>query len=210
MSSTNDVWLPYPKSFYSSIKEIDKVSDDKFEKVLEFMEGTFQRGPITREEVERRQKEFSKKNKISDEEINKVGYVYFTLVDYFISESSTDRFLSGLVRIGLSEKRSRAILDSFHKIRQSLENFLGDSDMSIRFSKKLNTVHWRVDAPKAVSGQFSVPESVASISLEFNDRSGKTFDRFELDIDKLGYLIEELLRIQNEMRKLNKLTEEKN
>jgi hypothetical protein len=200
MSSTNAVWLPYPKRFLNSIKEIDKVSDDKFEKILEFLERIYQRGPLTLNVVDTQQREFSKKNKISNEEIDKVGYVYSYLIDYYISESSADRFLGGLIKIGLSEKRSKAILESFKKIKQSLEVSFGDSEMSMRFSKKLNMVHWRIDIPKKVSGQFNISGPIASISLEFTDRGNKTFDRFELDKDRLGYLIEELLRVQSEMK----------
>lgn len=194
----------YPKFLESLIKKINELPTEKVEKLAKYVESILFGERDDETSLDKRDAKIAKELDIKPRLVTNFGVTYVSLRRVFLQETNDRNFIDNLAYIGLDNEKGKVFWNSLNSHKTEIENTLSKKEALLSIVPKLMEVAWRVEEIKASSGQTFLPSSVGIISIGTAETGEHRVLRFEVNELSLNYLVDELLKLRDELNNVLK------
>lgn len=180
---------------------------EKVEKLAKYVESILF-GEYDETSLDKRDAKIAKELDIKPRVVDNFGIVYVTLRKIFLQETNKRNFIENLAYLGLDRERGEILWDSLYSHKSEIGDTLSRMESLPSIVPKLMEVAWRVEEIKASNGQTFLPTSVGIIGISTAETREPRVLRFEVNDLSLNYLVDELLKLRDELNNVLKKDKE--
>lgn len=194
----------YPKFLENPIKKINELPTEKVEKLAKYVESILFGERDDETSLDKRDAKIAKELDIKPRLVTDFGVIYVSLRRIFFQETNDRNFIDNLQYLGLDNEKGRIFWNSLNSHKTEIESTLSKKEALLSIVPKLKEVAWRVEEIKASNGQTFLPSSVGIINIDIAETVEPRVLRFEVNELSLNYLVDELLKLRDELNNVLK------